>query len=134
MNMGDWPLSKLKKGEQLLPILSWCKSNETADIVLPTYEITEASLEGMGRVSLDMMTVQANTEKTWPEKIPKLFWRGRDSRQERLDLIELGRRHPDLFNVSLTNFFFFRDKEHIYGPKAAHVSFFKFFDVSYLIW
>ncbi len=82
------------------------------------------------RVSLDMMTVQSNTETPWEEKIPKLFWRGRDSRQERLDLIQLGRKNPDLFNVSLTNFFFFRDKENVYGPKEAHISFFKFFDVS----
>ena len=75
------------------------------------------------------MTVQSNTEVPWDEKIPKLFWRGRDSRQERLDLIHMGRENPDLFNVSLTNFFFFRDKEHVYGPKESHISFFKFFDV-----
>lgn len=133
MNLGDWPLSKKnKRGNSILPIFSWCKSNETFDILLPTYEITEASLEGMGRVSLDMMTVQSNTESLWQDKIPKLFWRGRDSRQERLDLIQLGRKYPDLFNVSLTNFFFFRDKEKIYGPKSQHISFFKFFDVSFL--
>jgi len=77
-----------------------------------------------------MMTVQSNTEAEWESKIPKLFWRGRDSRQERLDLIHLGRDHPDLFNVSLTNFFFFRDQEQTYGPKQDPVSFFKFFDVT----
>lgn len=76
-----------------------------------------------------MMTVQTSTEVQWNEKIPKLFWRGRDSRKERLDLIELSRKHPELINASLTNFFFFRDKESIYGPKSPHVSFFSFFDV-----
>lgn len=82
------------------------------------------------RVSLDMMTVQSNSELQWKEKNPRLFWRGRDSRKERLDLIALSKENPDFINASLTNFFFFRDQEAIYGPKAAHISFFKFFDVS----
>lgn len=76
-----------------------------------------------------MMSVQSNTEKEWGDKIPKLFWRGRDSRKERLDLISIGRKHSNLINASLTNFFFFRDQEHVYGPKEQHVSFFRFFDV-----
>lgn len=85
------------------------------------------------RVSLDMMTVQSNSELSWESKFPKLFWRGRDSRRERLQLIDLARKHPELINTSLTNFFFFRDEETIYGPKAPHVSFFKFFDVKEFI-
>lgn len=76
------------------------------------------------------MSVQSNSEKQWEDKIPKLFWKGRDSRKERLDLISIGRKHPNLINASLTNFFFFRDQEKIYGPKEPHVSFFRFFDVS----
>lgn len=77
-----------------------------------------------------MMSVQGNSPVDWESKIPKLFWRGRDSRQERLNLIELSRNHSQLFNVSLTNFFFFRDQESRYGPKSPHVSFFQFFMVS----
>lgn len=33
----------------LLPVFSWCGSDDTADIVLPTYDVTEATLEMMGR-------------------------------------------------------------------------------------
>lgn len=33
----------------LLPVFSWCGSEDTADIVLPTYDVTEATLEMMGR-------------------------------------------------------------------------------------
>jgi len=80
-----------------------------------------------------MMTVQSNSERDWEKKIPKLFWRGRDSRQERLDLIMIARKYPHLINASLTNFFFFRDKKEIYGPTEPHVSFFSFFDVSIII-
>ncbi|CAG7669073.1 unnamed protein product [Allacma fusca] len=131
INLGDWPLVNKDKVKPLIPIFSWCKTNATADILLPTYELVEASLEGMGRVSLDMMTVQSNSEVPWDDKIDKVFWRGRDSRQERLDLILLSRKYPDLFNVSLTNFFFFRDQMDLYGPKAQHISFFKFFNYKY---
>lgn len=47
INLGDWPLAKgnMKK----LPIFSWCGSDNTEDIVLPTYDMTESTLESMGR-------------------------------------------------------------------------------------
>lgn len=46
VNLGDWPLSSHKNK---FPIFSWCGSNSTLDIVMPTYDITESSLENMGR-------------------------------------------------------------------------------------
>lgn len=49
INLGDWPLSRLGAASSPLPIVSWCKTPDFADILLPTYEITEASLECMGR-------------------------------------------------------------------------------------
>ncbi|MGH0182509.1 UNVERIFIED_CONTAM: hypothetical protein FKN15_009718 [Acipenser sinensis] len=49
VNLGDWPLVKRKPTEKLHPILSWCGSNETRDIVMPTYDLTESVLETMGR-------------------------------------------------------------------------------------
>lgn len=83
----------------------------------------------MASVTLDMLSVQ-KMHVPWAKKISKAFWRGRDSRRERLQLIDISRLHPDLFNVSMTNFFFFRDEAEKYGPKVPHMSFFKFFDVS----
>ena len=47
VNLGDWPLVKLKTNP--LPILSWCGSDDTLDIVMPTYDLTESTLETMGR-------------------------------------------------------------------------------------
>ncbi|XP_041971525.1 protein O-glucosyltransferase 2-like [Aricia agestis] len=131
MNLGDWPL--VKKTDEILPIFSWCGSNETFDIVLPTYDITESTLENMGRVTLDTLSVQGNIDKKWEDRESRAFWRGRDSRMERLKLIDIAKAHPELFNASLTNFFFFRDKESQYGPKVPHVSFYKFFDYKYQI-
>ncbi|XP_066157436.1 protein O-glucosyltransferase 2-like [Euwallacea fornicatus] len=130
VNLGDWPLSKHDLPEKY-PIFSWCGSMDSYDIIMPTYELTEASIENMGRVMLDMLSVQGNVAETFNNREPKLFWRGRDSNRGRLNLITLSRDNPDLFNVSLTNFFFFRDEEDIYGPKTDHVSFFKFFDYKY---
>lgn len=78
---------------------------------------------------LDMLSVQGNTDTPWDEKIEKVFWRGRDSCRERLDLIDISRRYPDLFNASITNFFFFEKEMEKYGPGQSHVSFFSFFQV-----
>lgn len=46
MNLGDWPLSTK---DVKYPIFSWCGSNNSYDIILPTYELTESVLENMGR-------------------------------------------------------------------------------------
>ncbi|XP_063617496.1 protein O-glucosyltransferase 2-like isoform X1 [Cydia splendana] len=131
INLGDWPL--IRKNTELLPVFSWCGSEDTMDIVMPTYDLTESTLENMGRVTLDILSVQGNVEKPWEAREPRAFWRGRDSRAERLQLVDVARANPDLFNVSLTNFFFFLDKQEQYGPKSPHISFFKFFDYKYQI-
>lgn len=50
VNLGDWPLEKRKPSDNdLHPIFSWCGSNNTRDIVMPTYDLTESVLETMGR-------------------------------------------------------------------------------------
>uniref|UniRef100_A0A4W3H3N6 Protein O-glucosyltransferase 2 n=3 Tax=Callorhinchus milii TaxID=7868 RepID=A0A4W3H3N6_CALMI len=133
VNLGDWPLEKRKPTEKLHPIFSWCGSNNTRDIVMPTYDITDSVLETMGRVSLDMMSVQANTGPPWERKNSTAFWRGRDSRRERLELVKLSIKHPDLIDAAFTNFFFFQHNESVYGPIVKHVSFFDFFQSKYQI-
>jgi Glycosyl transferase family 90 len=49
LNLGDWPLEFKKASENPLPILSWCGSDETRDIVLPTYDMVQSTLETMNR-------------------------------------------------------------------------------------
>lgn len=131
-NLGDWPLSP-SAGKPHVPLFSWCGSDDTVDIHLPTYDITQSTLQCMDRVVLDMLSVQTNADHTWQDRDPKAFWRGRDSRRERLQLVTLSRKHPELLNASLTNFFFFRNEEETYGPKEKHISFFKFFDYKYQV-
>lgn len=130
INLGDWPL--VKKSSTNIPIFSWCGSHDTTDIVLPTYDLTESTLNMMHRVTLDMLSVQKEHYR-WQDKEEKAFFRGRDSRRERLELIDVSRAHPDKFNSSITNFFFFTDEIEKYGPKVGHISFFDFFKFKYSI-
>ncbi|PIK61812.1 putative KDEL motif-containing protein 1 isoform X1, partial [Apostichopus japonicus] len=69
----------------------------------------------------------------WEEKTSQGFWRGRDSRRERLELVKLSRRNPELIDAALTNFFFFKQNDELYGPKVKHVSFFDFFKYKYQV-
>ncbi|XP_067265858.1 protein O-glucosyltransferase 2 [Chanodichthys erythropterus] len=133
VNLGDWPLEKRRASEKPSPIFSWCGSNDTQDIVMPTYDLTESVLETMARVSLDMMSVQGHTGPAWEQKMSKAFWRGRDSRKERLELVKLARANPAVLDAALTNFFFFKHDESLYGPLVKHVSFFDFFKYKYQI-
>lgn len=47
VNLGDWPLEKRRSNP--LPIFSWCGSEESEDIVMPTYDITQSVTETLGR-------------------------------------------------------------------------------------
>ena len=49
MNLGDWPLEKRRVSEDPLPLFSWCGSEDTRDIIMPTYDVTDSTLEIMGR-------------------------------------------------------------------------------------
>lgn len=50
VNLGDWPLIKKEpNSDASIPLISWCGNDVSWDIVWPTYDITESSLENMGR-------------------------------------------------------------------------------------
>lgn len=80
------------------------------------------------RVSLELLSVQANTGPKWQNKSSVAFWRGRDSRNERLELVRMSRRNPDIIDAKLTNMFFFKHEEDL-GELVKHISFFDFFKV-----
>ncbi|VDI49136.1 Hypothetical predicted protein, partial [Mytilus galloprovincialis] len=70
-----------------------------------------------------------NTGPQWENKTSKAFWRGRDSRQERLDLVELSRKQPEIIDAALTHMFFFPKDPEKYGELVKTISFFEFFKV-----
>lgn len=130
-NLGDWPLMK-KNAPEKFPIFSWCGSKNTIDIVVPTYELSESTVNMMFRTTIDIFSVQKE-KWSWNKKIPKGFFKGRDARRERLELVKLAKNHPDLLNCSITNFFFFKDEMSVYGPKTDHIPFTNFFEYKYQI-
>lgn len=70
INVGDWPLETRKV--DAVPVLSWCGSVDTRDIVLPTYEVTHSTLETMRGVTNDLLSVQGNTGSALgPHELPK---------------------------------------------------------------
>lgn len=134
-NLGDWPLSSKRADFAPIPMFSWCGSEDTYDIVLPTYEMTESVLNMQGRVSLDVLSVFGKQTIPFESKSSKIFWRGRDSNKQRLLLVHLSKQRPEVIDAALTNFFFFRDQSDLekYGPKVPHTSFHDFFKYKYLI-
>ena len=49
VNLGDWPLEFKKVNDNPLSIFSWCGSDDTRDIVMPTYDVTKSTLQTMDR-------------------------------------------------------------------------------------
>ncbi|KAL7843874.1 hypothetical protein SRHO_G00224130 [Serrasalmus rhombeus] len=132
INVGDWPLETRKVDAGPVPIISWCGSTETRDIILPTYDITHSTLETMRGVTNDLLSVQGNTGPAWVNKTGRAFFRGRDSREERLNLVSMSKKNPDLLDAGITAFFFFREREKDLG-KAPLVGFFDFFKHKYQV-
>lgn len=64
----------------------------------------------------------------WGNKTERAFFRGRDSREERLHLVSMSKKNPELLDAGITAFFFFREREKDLG-KAPLVGFFDFFKV-----
>uniref|UniRef100_A0A8C0NL19 Protein O-glucosyltransferase 3 n=1 Tax=Canis lupus familiaris TaxID=9615 RepID=A0A8C0NL19_CANLF len=134
INLGDWPLEHRKVNETPgpLPIISWCGSLDSRDIILPTYDITHSTLEAMRGVTNDLLSIQGNTGPSWINKTEKAFFRGRDSREERLQLVQLSKENPELLDAGITGYFFFQEKEKELG-KAKLIGFFDFFKYKYQV-
>nr|XP_027194979.1 KDEL motif-containing protein 1-like [Dermatophagoides pteronyssinus] len=136
MNLGDWPLSHIQD-TQPLPIFSWCGSEKTNDIVLPTYELTESVLNGHDRVATDIQSTFGSQFLAFSFKQNRLFWRGRDSNEARLTLIDQSMSTPSHYDVAITNFFFYRDRMTKYRTDNTttipYVPFKRFFDYRYQI-
>ncbi|KAK5868113.1 hypothetical protein PBY51_012551 [Eleginops maclovinus] len=130
INVGDWPLET--RTANTVPALSWCGSVDTRDIVLHTYKVTHSTLETMRGVTNDLLSVQGNTGPPWMNKTNQAFFRGRDSREERLQLVSQSKKIPELLDAGITGWFFFREREKLVG-KVPLVGFFDFFKYKYQV-
>ena len=84
------------------------------------------------RVSMDVISVMGKGGPNWENKTNLAFWRGRDSRQERLDLVVMSRKYPEIIDAAMTHMFFFPKNVEKYGELVKSISFFDFFKVSWL--
>lgn len=130
VNLRDKPV---EKGKIPMPILSFVGSRDTADIAMPSYELTHSMLYAMHKADTDLLGVPGDIGPAWSEKIPLGFWRGRDSREQRLDLCRLSRGYPDKIDAKLTQSLFFSHVPSLYGEIAKKVPFKSFFDYKYQI-
>ena len=48
VNLGDWPLNKRDR-QPPFPVFSWCGSENTRDIIWPTWDLMKATIMGMDR-------------------------------------------------------------------------------------
>ena len=48
VNLGDWPLNNVAR-MPVFPVLSWCGSPDTRDIVWPTWDIMKSTVMGLER-------------------------------------------------------------------------------------
>ena len=55
MNLGDWPQQKLADKNAM--VVSWCGHDDFADIVVPTYDVVEGTIEMMSKVTRDQFSV-----------------------------------------------------------------------------
>lgn len=121
-DLGDWPVSKSKTNP--LPIFSWCGSTSSFDIIVPTWDQIKHMYMGMGRARGDitLMIQESGKNPTWGEKIPKAFFRGRDSNESRMKAAEMSQKHPDLIDAGLTLTQYRKHDEAKWGPKAQYKS------------
>ncbi|CAG0894709.1 unnamed protein product [Cyprideis torosa] len=136
VNLGDWP--QINEERWNLPMFSWCGSKGYRDIVMPTYDLTEATLNAMDTVAVDILSVLGDggeePSPPWNQKISKGFWRGRDSREDRLRLVKLSKENWDILEANLTRMFFFRDRLEEFNESLAEpIALYKFFDYKYQI-
>ncbi|XP_019854602.1 PREDICTED: KDEL motif-containing protein 1-like, partial [Amphimedon queenslandica] len=101
VQVSDWPQDKNDPKKEPFPFFSCCGSEYYRDIVWPQYDLMRHTVQAMDRVELDMMWLQQGLSLPWSERIPKAFFRGRDSNKVRLDFVSKYRKKTDLFNVTL---------------------------------
>ena len=131
VNLRDGPIEKSKVNP--MPILSFGGSRDSADIALPSYELTDAVLKSMHKTDIDLQNIQGNIGPEWKNKIPIGFWRGRDSREQRLDLARLSMSYPEKVDAKLTQALFFKHVPSMYGDIVPKIPFREFFDYKFQI-
>lgn len=76
LNVGDWPVEHRKANDTPgpVPVISWCGSVDSRDIVLPTYDVTHSTLETLRGVTNDLLSIQGNTGDLEAVDLKRVIW------------------------------------------------------------
>jgi len=141
-NLGDWPLGNGTR--QGLPIISFCGSNSSTDIVVPTYKMFLATVFGKDLENVrDVDARVFGVGGGWRNKRSKAIWRGRDSNPLRVRFVDdVAARYPRLFdaNISKNQMNYYpteedrrNDKLLQAGKKVDRINFFDFWKFKLLL-
>ncbi|EKX33620.1 hypothetical protein GUITHDRAFT_120208 [Guillardia theta CCMP2712] len=141
-NVGDWPLTN--KSSPPFPVLSFCGSASSYDVIVPTYKLFLSTVFGKDLENVNDVDGKCYTAGGgWERKIGKLFWRGRDSNPQRVKFVEgIASEHRDLIdaNISKNHMNYYpseeermRDKLLQAGKKVERVNFLSFWRYKYLL-
>lgn len=124
VNTFDYPMVHRLAVSRLIPIFSFSKTSDYADIMFPAWSFWAGgpaiSLEplGLGRWDLKSNSI-ARTAPPWEEKFPVAFFRGSRTSAERDPLILLSRSHPDLVDAAYTKNQAWRSEQDTLGQPPA---------------
>ncbi|CAL4109437.1 unnamed protein product, partial [Meganyctiphanes norvegica] len=133
VNLGDWPLVD-PKVTPLLPIFSWCGSTDTADIIMPTYDMTEATLEMMGRIASSLMSIVKNIQNAWRASIYAGYAHTVAPAKEKIQLLRTQRykKKKKISSAGLRQFFLFFIMVRKYEHKE-YITFMKHFEYKHRV-
>eukprot|EP00117_Sycon_ciliatum_P028601 scpid59976/ scgid22949/ KDEL motif-containing protein 1 len=141
-NMGDWPQSNLSA--QGLPVVSWGASNDTDDIVVPTYKVVLGTVFGTDLENMrEMDGLSYKTSGGWTKKKNKMIWRGRDCNKMRVDFVDgVAAENSNLIDaqISRNHFDYYptpedrrKDKRLHAGKKVKRMAFEDYFKYKYIL-
>ena len=127
-----------------LPVMSWGASNDTDDIVVPTYKavlgtIFGTDLENMREVDGSCFSAGGG----WKKKKNKMVWRGRDCNKKRVDFVDgvaADNKHLIDAQISKNHFNYYptpedrrNDKRLHAGKKVERMAFSDYFKYKYIL-
>ncbi len=109
VNFHDWPHISMRFEKEALPLFSFSKTDEYADIFYPAWTFwaggpaTKLYPKGLGRWDLFQMSLHKASQRIpWADKEDRGFFRGSRTSAERDPLILLSRRRPELVDAQYT--------------------------------
>ncbi|KAL4232394.1 Protein O-glucosyltransferase 2 [Mactra antiquata] len=135
VQLGDWTGHLEEKGHitDPLPVFGWSGHDHFHDITMPTYYLVNSTLNMLTGDNFDIFSIVGNSPTPWESKTEVGYFCGRDSSQDRLDLVMLARKYPEYIDARFNRMLAFEHDVDKYGDIVEHVPFLDFFKYKYQI-